>query len=81
MIVYQRLFGAFNGALHGLQLLRDLGARPALFDHFNDCFEMAIGAFQTPGNRGMRVVHEILLTSGEDNNDPPGRIRKNNLTP
>src|SRR3984893_4848612 len=80
VIVYQGLFGAFNGAFHGLQLLGDLSARPALLDHFNDGFEMAVGTFQTSGNRGMRVVHEILLTSWEDNNDPPGRIRKNNLT-
>jgi hypothetical protein len=36
VIVYQCLFGAFNGALHGLQFLRDLSAGPAPFDHFNN---------------------------------------------
>jgi hypothetical protein len=56
VIVYQCLFGAFNGALHGLQLLSDLSARSAFFDHFDDCFEVAIGTFQTSGNRRMRVV-------------------------
>src|SRR6202022_3540128 len=76
VIVNQCLFGAFNGALHCLQLLRDLSARPALFDHFNDFFEVTVGAFQTSGNRGMWLVHEILLTSWEDNSHPPGRIQK-----
>jgi hypothetical protein len=59
-----------------LQLLRDLSARPAFFDHFNDCFEVAVGAFQTAGNRGMSLVHEILLSSREDISHPPGRIQK-----
>jgi hypothetical protein len=41
-------------ALYGLQLLRDLGAGPALLDHhIDDRFEMAIGPLHTPGNRGM----------------------------
>src|ERR1700726_1717739 len=62
VIVYQCLLGPFNGALHGLQLLSDLSTRPAFFDHFDDRFEVAISAFQTTGDRGMRVVHEILLS-------------------
>jgi hypothetical protein len=48
-----------------------------LFDHFNNRFEVAIGTFQTSGNRGMWVVrHSNLLSSVEDNNDPPRRIGK-----
>jgi hypothetical protein len=36
---------------------------------------MAVGTFQTSGNRGMWVVrHSNLLSCGEDNNDPPRRI-------
>src|ERR1700736_2382294 len=71
----QCLLGVFNGALHGLQLLGDLGARPALFDHLDNGFEVAIGALQTSGNRGMRVfVHTFLLSSRQDISDPPRRI-------
>jgi hypothetical protein len=76
VIVYQGFLGAFNRALHGLQLLSNLSARPVLLDHFNDCFEVAVGTFQTSGNRGMRVVHEILLTSWQDIIDPRRRIEK-----
>src|SRR6202048_1516249 len=76
VVVNQCLFGAFNCALHGLQLLSDLRARPAFFEHFNDCFEVTVGAFQTSGNRRMWLVHEILLTSGGDISNPPGRIQK-----
>jgi hypothetical protein len=58
-----------------LQLLRDLGARPALFDHLDNGFEVAIGAFQTSGNRGICVVrHSNLLSSRQDSNHPPRRI-------
>src|SRR3984893_7528965 len=80
VVVNQCLLGAFNCALHGLQLLSDLDARPAVFDHFDDRFEVAIGAFQTTGDRGMRVVHEILLSSWQDISDPPRRIEKWRLT-
>src|SRR6202022_3775769 len=81
VVVNQCLFGAFNCALPGLQLLSDLSARPALFDHFNDCFEVAIGTFQTSGNRRMWVVRHLnLLSSVEDNKDPPRRIGKIGLT-
>jgi hypothetical protein len=58
VIMDQCLFCAFDRTLHGLQLLRDLDAGSVLFEHFNDFFEVAIGTFQTPGNRGIRVVHE-----------------------
>ena len=75
VVVNQCLFGALNGAFHCLQLLSDLGAWPALFDHFNNCFEVAIGTFQTSGNRRMWVVrHSNLLSSRQDSNDPPWRI-------
>src|ERR1700731_1152127 len=55
VVVDQGLLGAFDGALHGLQLLRDLGARPVPFEHFNDGIEMAVGPLQSPGARGMRM--------------------------
>jgi hypothetical protein len=53
VVVNQCLFRILNCAFHGLQLLSDLSARPALFDHFNDCFEVAISTFQASGNRRM----------------------------
>src|SRR5882724_2739743 len=77
VVVNQCLFGIFNCALHGLQLLGDLSARPALFDHFDNCFEVTVGTFQTPSNRRMWLVrHSNLLSSMEDSNDPPWRIEK-----
>ena len=75
VVVDQCFFGAFNGALYGLQLLGDLSAWPALLDHLDNRLEVAVGAFQTSGNRGMRVIlHIILLSSWQDISDPPGRI-------
>src|SRR5882757_4800287 len=77
VVVDQCFFGALDCTLHGLQLLRDLGAWPALLDHPDDGFEVAIGAFQASGNRGMWVVrHCSLLSSGEDSSDPPRGIGK-----
>jgi hypothetical protein len=77
VVVDQGFFGALNGALYGLQLLGDLRARPALLDHLDDRFEVAAGALQTPGNRGMWVVlHLDLLSSRQDSSDPPRRIEK-----
>jgi hypothetical protein len=60
-----------------LQLLSDFRARSALFDHLDNRFEVAIGSFQTSGNRKMRAVRHIgLLSCREDIKHPPGRIEK-----
>src|ERR1700676_1667207 len=73
VVVDQGFLGAFDGALHRLQLLGDLAARSPLFNHLNDLFEVAIGAFQTPGNRRMRVfVHVSSYPPGRISAIPPG---------
>jgi hypothetical protein len=56
VIVDQRFLGALDRAFDGLELLCDLGARPPLFDHFYDLFQMAVSALQTAGGRRVRVI-------------------------
>jgi hypothetical protein len=54
MIVDQRLFGVLDRALDRLQLLRNFGAWPALFDHFDDLAQMTVGALEPL--RDFRVI-------------------------
>ncbi|OKO84231.1 hypothetical protein AC629_21690 [Bradyrhizobium sp. NAS80.1] len=67
VIVDQCLLGIFDRALHGLQLLRYLDARLTLLDHLDDLLEVAVGALQALGNRGVRMVLHTF-------SNPPGRI-------
>jgi hypothetical protein len=46
MVVDQRLLGFPNGLFHGVKLLSNIEARPALPDHRNDPTEMSLGPFQ-----------------------------------
>jgi hypothetical protein len=75
VIVYQRFLRTLDRALHGLKLLCNLGAGLLLLYHRDNLFEVAIGALQAPGNRGMWMVrHCNLLSSLEDIRHPPWGI-------
>ena len=56
VIVDQRLFGVLDRALDGLQLLSDLRAWPAPFDHLDDLLQMAVSTFEPPDNFWMIAV-------------------------
>jgi len=72
VVVNQGLLGTLDRALDCLELLRDLAARPALFDHLDDHAKVAIGTFETLDDRGVIVMwHLLFLSRGEDNGDPP----------
>jgi hypothetical protein len=67
VIVDKRLLGILDRALHRLQLLGDLRARPALLKHFDDLLQMAVGAFQAFDDRWVvAVLHRDALSSRED---------------
>ena len=75
MVLNEGLLGIRDRALDRPELLGDLHTGAALFDHLDDGFEVAVGAFQAFCDRGIRVTrHRRLLSSPEDRPDPPGRI-------
>lgn len=57
MIMNQRFLGVIDCSFHCLKLLRQLHARAALREHFDDVFQMAICTAETLGNVRMGSVH------------------------
>ena len=65
VIVHQRLLGAGDGTLDGLQLLRDLEASTLFLEHADDAAQVALRPFQALDDFRMRSVsvHRSILTS------------------
>ena len=53
MIVDERALGAGDRVLHRLKLLRDIDARPLLFDHPDDAFQVPGRTVEPLDDRGM----------------------------
>src|SRR5580704_12241955 len=60
MVVDQFALGRADGGLHGVQLLREVGAGATLFDHPDHRAEMALGALQSRRDRWMGGVFAML---------------------
>lgn len=60
MILDQRFLGLSDRLLDGLELLRDVEAGPAAFDHLDNAAQMAAGAIQALHNLGMGMVAMIF---------------------
>ena len=59
VVVNQCLLGVRDGLLHGVQLLRELHAFAAFFDHVDDRREMTLGAAQPPDDLRVRRVSVV----------------------
>jgi len=65
VIMDQRLFGVLDRALDRLQLLRNFGTWPPLFDHRNDLLQMSISAPEALQDlRVIAVVHRRPYPGG-----------------
>ena len=53
VIVDQRALGGGHRLLHGLELHRDVGARPAFLDHVDNMPQMTVRALQPLDDTGM----------------------------
>jgi hypothetical protein len=56
VILDQRAFGLAHGFFHRVQLLRDVHALTALFDHGDDAAQVAVCAFETLDDRRVAMV-------------------------
>jgi hypothetical protein len=56
VILDQRAFGLANCFFHRVQLLRDVHALTAFFDHGDDAAQVAVGAFEALDDRRVAVV-------------------------
>jgi hypothetical protein len=56
MVLDQRALGLANRFFHGMQLLRDVHALTALFDHGDDAAQVAVGAFKALDDRFVALV-------------------------
>jgi hypothetical protein len=56
VILDQRALGLAHGFFYGVQLLRDVHALTALFDHGDDAAQVAVCAFETLDDRRVAVV-------------------------
>jgi len=72
MVVDQCLLCLTDRLLDSVELLRDVHAGPAGFDHFNNASQVALGAFQALGDAGVCFVYGLLHNPTVD--IPPGRI-------
>ena len=61
MIVDQDALGAFEGANHGMHLLRNFGASAAAFDHRDNGAQMSLGAPQARGHVLVRAMNLRLV--------------------
>lgn len=61
MILDQHTLGLAHGFFHGMQLLRDVDAGPAVFDHADDAAQMTLRTLQPFDDIAMALVRVAVF--------------------